>query len=99
MARILRALVLIAVLAQMGVLSMGVGTCLDSCPDDDASGQCAPLCDCSGCGHPSFRSSITTAVELLTVPPCVRLPAPSLVAPALSPAVVQILHVPKTLLV
>jgi hypothetical protein len=98
-ARILRALVLIAVLVQMGVVSTGAGGCLDSCPDDDASGQCAPLCNCSTCGHPNFRSSITSAVELVTVPPCVRLAAPSLVAPVLSPVVVQILHVPKTLLV
>ncbi len=99
MARILRAIVLIAVLVQMGVVSTGAGGCFDSCPDDDASGQCAPFCDCPGCGHPSFRSSITTVVELLTISPCVRLAAPSLLAPALSPAVVQILHVPKALLV
>jgi hypothetical protein len=91
--------VLVVVLVQTGVMSLGAGTCLESCPDDDNAGQCAPFCDCSTCGHPSFRSSVTSPVELMMIPPCVQLAGPSPAAPAVAPAVAEILHVPKLLLV
>lgn len=91
--------VLIVVLVQTGVMSTGVATCFESCPDDDPAGQCAPLCDCSTCGHPSFRSSVPIPVELVTIPPAVRLASPSPVVPVLAPPVADILHVPKLLLV
>jgi hypothetical protein len=97
--RILRAVVLIIVLVQMGIVSMGAAPCFESCQDDNDAGQCAPLCDCSSCGHPNFRSSMPNPVVLVAIPPCIQLARPSPVVPLLAPMVTEIPHVPKLLLV
>ncbi len=98
-ARIVRMFILVVVLVQTGVMSAGAATCFESCPDDDDAGQCAPFCDCPTCGHPSFRSSLVTPVELPMIPPSVCLAGASPVVPVLAPAVAEILHVPKPLVV
>ncbi len=72
--------------------------CAQRCPDDDASGQCAPDCaDCSCCGHVRSIAAPVSPPSLLLEAPRPRLVLWDEAAPA-SADLDDILHVPKALL-
>ena len=73
-------------------------TCIDSCPDDDAQGQCSADCaDCVCCSHAPQSAASSCAVQLpLTKPNRVDVEWNERVLPLVEPR--EILDVPKAFL-
>ena len=95
-----RVLFLVAFVALVGqatfLLSPSRPVCEESCPDDDANGECTPTCTCTGCcAHHAPVVVLYLTVERLPVGR--SLPsAPSTLLPP-SAESHEIFHIPKSL--